>query len=160
VVVNYVIDPQAAEDVAHEIESYGRRAIVLKADVSIEGEAAEMFAIAIEHFKTRHLLVSDAGLQRDAPYDQLTPERWNTVINVNLTGQFLSTRAATREFKRRGVIESVSVAAGKNYLHDPCINDIAQAAVWLASDAADYVIGATLFADCGMPLYHGFGTGG
>jgi glucose 1-dehydrogenase len=234
VVVNYVTDPQAAEDVAHEIESYGRRAIALRADVSKEDEVEQMFATAIEHFKTLHLLVSNAGLQRDAPYEQMTLEQWNTVISVNLTGQFLCTRAAAREFKRRGVIQSVSVAAGKiicmssvhqqipwaghaNYaaskggvmllmksiaqelapyrirvnsiapgairtpintaawstpaayadlmtlvpykrIGEP--DDIAQAAVWLASDAADYVTGATLFVDGGMTLYPGFGTGG
>lgn len=39
-------------------------------------------------------------------------------------------------------------------------DDIAQAAVWLASDAADYVTGATLFVDGGMTLYPGFATGG
>lgn len=39
-------------------------------------------------------------------------------------------------------------------------DDIAQGAVWLASDAADYVTGATLFIDGGMTLYPGFATGG
>jgi glucose 1-dehydrogenase len=46
-------------------------------------------------------------------FDQMTLEQWNTVINVNLTGQFLCTRAAAREFKRRGVVQPISVAAGK-----------------------------------------------
>jgi glucose 1-dehydrogenase len=234
VVVNYVTDPEAADDVAHEIESYGRRALALQADVSKEDQVERMFATAIGHFKTLHVLVSNAGLQRDAPFDQMTLEQWNTVINVNLTGQFLCTRAAVREFKRRGVVPPVSVAAGKiicmssvhqeipwaghaNYaaskggvmllmksiaqelapyrirvnsiapgairtpintaawstpaayadlmtlvpykrIGEP--DDIAQAAVWLASDAADYVTGATLFVDGGMTLYPGFGTGG
>jgi len=39
-------------------------------------------------------------------------------------------------------------------------DDIAQAAVWLASDSADYATGATLFVDGGMTLYPGFATGG
>jgi glucose 1-dehydrogenase len=163
----------------------------------------------------------------------MTIEQWNTVIGVNLTGQFLTTGEATREFKRRGVVESVSVAAGNiicmssvhqeipwaghaNYAasqsgikmlmrniaqelaHRIRVNgiapgairtpintaawnttaayqdlmtlipykrigepeDIARAAVWLASDAADYVTGATLFVDGGMTLYPGFATGG
>ena len=50
-------------------------------------------------------MVSNAGLQRDAPFDQMTLEQWNTVIGVNLTGQFLCTREAAREFKKRGVVE-------------------------------------------------------
>ena len=234
VAVNYVVAPEAAEDVCHRIEAMGRRAIAIKADVSREDEVLAMFARAIGHFGTLHVVVSNAGLQRDAPFDRMTLEQWNTVIGVNLTGQFLCTREAAREFKRRGVVPSVSAAAGKiicmssvhqeipwaghvNYaaskggvmmlmksiaqelapfrirvnaigpgaIRTP-INtaawstseaysalmtlvpykrigepqDIAQAAVWLASDAADYVTGTTLFVDGGMLLYPGFATGG
>jgi glucose 1-dehydrogenase len=234
VVVNYVVHPETAEEVAHEIQAMGRRAIAVKADVSKEEDVERMFAGAIQEFGTLHVVVSNAGLQRDAAFDQMTIEQWNTVIGVNLTGQFLCTRAAAREFKRRGVVPSVSQAAGKiicmssvhqvipwaghaNYaaskggimmlmksiaqelaphfirvnsiapgairtpintaawntqaaysdlmtlvpykrIGEP--NDIAQAAVWLASDAADYVTGATLFVDGGMTLYPGFATGG
>jgi glucose 1-dehydrogenase len=43
----------------------------------------------------------------------MTLAQWNTVIGVNLTGQFLCAREAVREFKRRGVVKEVSVAAGK-----------------------------------------------
>jgi len=234
VVVNYVAAPEAAEEVCHEIVAAGRKAIALKADVSKEDQVVAMFAQAIKEFGTLHIVVSNAGLQRDSAFDQMTLDQWNTVIGVNLTGQFLCTREATREYKRRGPVESVSVAAGKiicmssvhqlipwaghaNYAaskggvdmlmrsiaqelapHRIRVNsiapgairtpintsawdtpqayselmtlvpykrigepdDIAQAAVWLASDAADYVTGATLFVDGGMTLYPGFATGG
>ena len=234
VAVNYVTHPETADEVAHEIEAMGRRAITLKADVSKEDEVERMFADAIAKFGTLHVMVSNAGLQRDSAFDKMTLEQWNTVIGVNLTGQFLCTRAAAREFLRRGVVASVSRAAGKmicmssvhqqipwgghvNYAtskggimmmmksiaqelapHLIRVNgigpgairtpintsawdtpaayadlmtlvpykrigepdDIAQAAVWLASDAADYVTGATLFVDGGMTLYPGFATGG
>jgi len=234
VAVNYVTHPEAAEAVVHEIEAIGRRAVALQADVSKEDEVERMFEAAIKRFGTLHIVVSNAGLQRDSAFDEMTLEQWNTVIGVNLTGQFLCTRAAAREFKRRGVIASVSRAAGKiicmssvhqeipwaghaNYAaskggvmllmksiaqelapHFIRVNsiapgairtpintsawdtpaayadlmtlvpykrigepdDIAQAAVWLASDAADYVTGTTLFVDGGMTLYPGFATGG
>ena len=113
VVVNYVTHPETAAEVVQDIESMGRRAIALQADVSKEDEVERMFADAIAHFGTLHIVVSNAGLQRDSPFDEMTLEQWNTVIGVNLTGQFLCTRAATREFKRRGVDPSVSRAAGK-----------------------------------------------
>jgi glucose 1-dehydrogenase len=234
VVVNYVTDPQAAEAVAHEIEGFGGRVIAIRADVSNEAEVTAMFAQAISHFGTLHILVSNAGLQSDSPFEQMTLEQWNHVISINLTGQFLCAREAAREFKKRGVVNGVSVAAGKiicmssvhqeipwaghaNYaaskgglmllmksiaqelapyrirvnsvapgairtpinteawstpaayadlmrlvpykrIGEP--DDIAQAVAWLASDAADYVTGATLFVDGGMTLYPGFATGG
>ena len=234
VVVNYVADPAAADEVAQTIESFGRRAIAIKADVSKEDEVIAMFAQATGHFGTLHVVVSNAGLQRDSAFVDMTLEQWNTVIGVNLTGQFLCTREAAREFKRRVVDESISVAAGKiicmssvhqvipwaghaNYAaskggidmlmrsiaqelapHRIRVNsiapgairtpintaawntpaaysdlmtlvpykrigepdDIARAAAWLASDASDYVTGATLFVDGGMTLYPGFATGG
>jgi glucose 1-dehydrogenase len=234
VVVNYVTDPAAAEDVAHEIESFGGLAIAIQADVSKEDKVIAMFAKAIGHFGTLHIVVSNAGRQWDSPFEQMTLEQWNTVIGVNLTGQFLCTREAAREFRKRGVVSDISVAAGKiicmssvhqeipwaghaNYaaskggvmllmksiaqelapykirvnsvgpgairtpintaawstpdayadlmklvpykrIGEP--DDIARAVAWLASDAADYVTGATLFVDGGMTLYPGFATGG
>jgi glucose 1-dehydrogenase len=234
VVVNYVTDPQAAQDVVHEIEALGRNALAIRADVSNEAEVNSMFAAAVAAFGTLHIVVCNAGLQRDAPIDQMTLEQWNLVIGVNLTGQFLCARAAVREFKRRGIVDTVSTATGKlicmssvhqqipwaghaNYaaskggvmllmesmaqelaqfrirvngiapgairtpintaawstpaaynelmtlvpygrIGEP--SDIAQAAVWLASDAADYVTGTTLFVDGGMTLYPGFESKG
>ena len=234
IAINYVTHPETAEEVAHKIEGFGRKAIVLKADVSKEDEVELMYAAAIRQFGTLHISVSNAGLQRDSAFVDMTMEQWNTVIGVNLTGQFLCTRAAAREFLRRGVVKEISQAAGKvicmssvhqqipwaghvNYAtskggihmmmqsiaqelapHFVRVNaigpgairtpintaawstpeaykelmtlvpykrigetdDIAQAAVWLASDAADYVTGTTLFVDGGMTLYPGFATGG
>ncbi len=234
VVVNYIGKPGPAKKVVAEIAALGRRAIAIRADVSKEDEVEAMFAKAVDTFGTLHIVVCNAGLQRDAPFEKMTLEQWNTVIDVNLTGQFLCARAAAREFIRRGVDDSVSAACGKlihmssvhqripwaghaNYaaskggirllmesiaqelaprrirvnsiapgaIRTP-INtaawstpeayaellklmpygrigepiDIAQAAVWLASDAADYVTGATLFVDGGMTLYPGFAGNG
>jgi glucose 1-dehydrogenase len=234
VVINYVTNPEAAEEVAHEISAFGGRAMTIQADVSREDDVIAMFAKATGHFGTLHIVVSNAGLQRDAPFEQMTLEQWNTVIGINLTGQFLCAREAARVFKKRGVVCDISVAAGKiicmssvhqeipwaghaNYAaskggvmllmksiaqelapHRIRVNsvapgavrtpintsawstpeayaglmrlipykrigepeDIAQAVAWLASDAADYVTGATLFVDGGMTLYPGFATGG
>ncbi|ADJ28248.1 SDR family oxidoreductase [Nitrosococcus watsonii] len=126
VAVNYVVNPESAEEIAHQIEGFGQRAIALKADVSQEDEVEQMFAKAINHFGTLHISVSNAGLQRDAPFDEMTLEQWNTVIGVNLTGQFLCNRAATREFKRRGLVESVSVAMGKII----CMSSVHQEIPW------------------------------
>lgn len=234
VVVNYVAAKEAAQEVVDEIKADGSNAIAIKADVSKEDQVQAMFKQMIDEFGTIDILVNNAGLQRDAAFDEMTLEQWNFVINVNLTGQFLCAREAVREFKRRGVIKSISCSAGKiicmssvhevipwsghaNYAaskggvmllmkslaqelapHRIRVNsigpgairtpintdawstpeayealmklvpykrigepdDIAQAAVWLASDAADYVNGITLFVDGGMLCYPGFAEGG
>lgn len=113
VVVNYVVDPVAAEEVAHQIEAGGRRAMTIKADVSNEDDVGAMFSSAIRHFGTIHIAVNNAGLQRDAPLVDMTIEQWNKVLGVNLTGQFLCAREAVRQFKKRGVKREISAAAGK-----------------------------------------------
>lgn len=113
VVVNYVSSPETAEAVAEKIRAGGSRAIAIKADVSKEDEVQAMFAQMFAEFGTIDILVNNAGLQKDAPFHEMTIGQWNTVIDVNLTGQFLCAREAIREFLRRGVIQERSVAAGK-----------------------------------------------
>ena len=234
VVVNYVGGEQAAHEVADAITDSGVRALAIRADVSQEFEVEAMFAQMFKEFDTIDILVSNAGLQRDVPLEEMTLAQWNTVIGVNLTGQFLCARAAVREFKRRGVVKEISVSAGKiicmssvheiipwaghvNYAaskggimmmmksiaqevapHRIRVNsicpgairtpintsawstpeayealmalipykrigepdDIGRVAVFLASDQADYINGASIFVDGGMTLYPGFATGG
>jgi len=126
VVVNYVVDPQAADDVAHKIEALGRKAITIKADVSNEEDVRSMFSSAIGHFGTLHIAVNNAGLQRDAPFHEMTLEQWNKVIGVNLTGQFLCAREAVREFQKRGVVKNISAAAGKLV----CMSSVHQEIPW------------------------------
>lgn len=234
VVVNYVSGEEAANAVVAEIRQYGVNAFAHKADVSSEVQVADMFKRMVREFGTIDILINNAGLQRDAPFGEMTLEQWNTVLGVNLTGQFLCAREAIREFRRRGIVPAVSCAAGKiicmssvhqeipwgghaNYAaskggiklmmeslaqeaapHRIRVNgiapgairtpintsawqtpqayselmtlipygrigepiDIARAAIWLASDQSDYVVGTTLFIDGGMTLYPGFATGG
>lgn len=113
VVVNYVSSPEAAEAVADRIRAGGSRAIAIKADVSKEDEVQAMFAKMYAEFGTIDILVNNAGLQKDAPFHEMTIDQWNTVIDINLTGQFLCAREAIREFLRRGVVPERSAAAGK-----------------------------------------------
>jgi glucose 1-dehydrogenase len=113
VAVNYLADEESAQQVIDEIKRDGGKAITLKADVSKEAEVQAMFRAMREAFGTIDVLVNNAGLQRDAPFEEMTLEQWNTVIGVNLTGLFLNAREAVREFKRRGVRKDVSCAAGK-----------------------------------------------
>jgi glucose 1-dehydrogenase len=234
VAVNYRSGEEEAQEVVAAIEDKGSNAIPLQADVSKEDQVQAMFARMFEAFGTIDILVANAGLQQDAPFEEMTLQQWNTVIGVNLTGQFLCAREAVKEFKRRGVRKEVSCAAGKiicmSSVHDVIpwaghvnyaaskggvmlmmksiaqetapyrirvnsispgairtpinrpawetpeayaelmklipynrigeVEDVARVAVWLASDEADYITGASIFVDGGMTLYPGFETGG
>jgi glucose 1-dehydrogenase len=113
VVVNFVSREEEAAKVADIIRATGARALAVRADVSKEDEVQAMFARTLEAFGTFDILVNNAGLQKDAPFDQLTVEAWDLVMNVNLRGQFLCAREAVRLFKRQGVRPQVSSSAGK-----------------------------------------------
>ena len=113
VVVNYVTKPEIAQQVVDEIKSNGGTAIALPADVSKEDQVQTMFQAMYKEFGTIDILVNNAGLQKDAAFENMSLADWQLVIDVNLTGQFLCAREATREFLRRGIIPERSVAAGK-----------------------------------------------
>ena len=234
VLVNYVASAPAAEETVGEIRRLGTRALAYQADVSREAEVEGMLQHMLGELGRIDILIANAGLQQDAPIEDMTLAQWNKVLSVNLTGQFLCARAAAREFRRRGVVEAISCAAGKiicmssvhqvipwaghcNYAaskggvhllmrslaqelapHRIRVNaiapgairtainrpawdskaayerlmrlvpygrigepeDVARAAVWLASDASDYVVGSTLYIDGGMALYPCFADNG
>ncbi|OUL18268.1 SDR family oxidoreductase [Nostoc sp. 106C] len=234
VVINYHSEAESAQKIVDDIKAANGEAIAIQADVSKEGQVKEMFSQTLQQFGTIDILVNNAGLQKDSPFVNMSLDQWNTVIGVNLTGQFLCAREAAKEFLRRGVQPQISCAAGKiicissvhevipwaghvNYAaskggihmmmqsiaqelapHKIRVNsiapgaiktpinksawdtpeaeakllqlipakrvgeveDIAKAAVWLASDDSDYVNGTTLFVDGGMTLYPGFTENG
>lgn len=80
VVVNYAHDHEGAAAAVADIEACGRRAFAVQADVSREEEVEAMFARAVETFGTLHVVVCNAGLQKDAPFHEMTLDQWNTVI--------------------------------------------------------------------------------
>ena len=126
VVVNFRSGEEQANEVVEKIRSFGARAYAHQADVSQEDQIIEMFQRMFQEFSTIDILINNAGLQKDAPFDEMTLEQWNQVISVNLTGQFLCAREAVREFKRRGVIKEVSCSAGKII----CISSVHEIIPW------------------------------
>jgi len=223
-----------ANEVLKEITDAGGNGITYQCDVSSEEQVVRMFQDVISQFGTVDILINNAGVQKDAKFTEMTLDQWNTVININLTGQFLCAREAIKEFLRRGIDPSRSIACGKiihissvhevipwaghaNYaaskgairmlmqtlaqeygadkirVNSICpgaiqtpINkdawstpealnslmklvpynrigkpeDIGNLAVFLASDLADYISGASIFVDGAMTTFESFSTGG
>jgi len=126
VVVNFVSDEAKAWEIADMIKSSGGQSIAHKADVSSEEQVESMYAQLLRTFGTIDILINNAGLQQDAAIENLTLGQWNKVIGVNLTGQFLCSRAAIREFKRHGVRNEISCSAGKII----CISSVHDVIPW------------------------------
>jgi glucose 1-dehydrogenase len=126
VIVNYVSREEAAFETVEEVRRAGSSAIAVAADVASEEQVQAMFARAGSEFGPLHILVNNAGLQQDAPFHEMTLKQWDTVMNVNLKGQFLCTREAIRMFIQQGIDPNVSVSAGKVV----CISSVHDVIPW------------------------------
>ncbi|WP_189130868.1 SDR family oxidoreductase [Wenjunlia tyrosinilytica] len=126
VVVNYVAGKEDAEAVVREIQGLGVNAYAHEADVSSQDQVADMVSRMVQEFGTIDIMVANAGLQRDAALTDMTLDQWRKVLDVNLTGQFLCAREATKEFLRRGVVPKVSRSAGKII----CMSSVHQVIPW------------------------------
>jgi glucose 1-dehydrogenase len=126
VAVNYVSRPEDAERLVAELRTLGVGAMALRADVSREAEVRAMFREMVAAWETVDILVSNAGLQRDAALVDMTLDQWNTVLAVNLTGTFLCVQEAAREMIRRGPRPELSCATGKII----CISSVHERIPW------------------------------
>ena len=88
VAVHYVRSTKPAEEVCEEVRTFGRRAIALQADIADRVAVNEMVAQATAALGPIELLVNNAGDVGNMDFDQLTPEHWDRIIAINLTGPF------------------------------------------------------------------------
>lgn len=233
VAVNYHGSADGARETKARVEALGRRAVIVKADVSKEDDVVAMFDQTERELGPIDIVVSNAGRQKDAGIADMSLDDWNAVISLNLTGAFLVAREAVRRFRAKGRRDEVSRSLGKivfnssvheripwafrvNYAASKggmkllmeslaqevsregirvnsvapgaiatAINaeeregdgekemlklipsgrigepaDIGRCVAWLASDAAEYIVGQSIFIDGGMTLYPEFRGGG
>lgn len=114
VVINDV-DLEVASKTAKEMESYGVKALAVKAFVNQPEEVKAMFETIIKEFGTLDILVNNAGITKDGLLTKLTDEQFDQVIDVNLKGTFLCAREAAKIMgpKKSGRIINISSMAGQ-----------------------------------------------
>ncbi|WP_088891332.1 3-oxoacyl-[acyl-carrier-protein] reductase [Leptolyngbya ohadii] len=115
VVVNYASSSGAADAVVAEIQSMGSEAIAIKADVSQDDQVTALFDQTMAKWGQVDVLVNNAGITRDGLLLRMKLDDWQAVINLNLTGVFLCTKAASKIMlkQRSGRIVNVTSVVGE-----------------------------------------------
>lgn len=103
------------EDLVEHIKNAGGEAISVAADVSAATDVDAMFKVAMDTFGRIDVLVNNAGITRDALLPRLKDEHWDEVLNINLKGAFLCTRAVARIMtkQRYGRIVNITSVVGQ-----------------------------------------------
>ena len=114
IVINYVSDKTDVEKLRNEWESKGVKTLILKADVTKAEEVENVVKTAIDTFGKIDVLVNNAGITRDNLLMRMSEEEFDKVIETNLKGTFIVTKAVTKYMmkKRSGSIINLSSVVG------------------------------------------------
>lgn len=111
VVINYSGNLAKAEEVQKEVEALGRKAMVIKADISSADEVSAMMKAAVKSFGKIDILVNNAGITRDASLLMMKEEDWDAVLNTNLKGVFLCTKVAAKLMLKKKYGRIINIAS-------------------------------------------------
>ncbi|PAF17382.1 beta-ketoacyl-ACP reductase [Terribacillus saccharophilus] len=111
VAVNYSGSKEKAEAVAEEIRALGQESIVIQANVAEEESVKDMVKQTIEAFGSLDILVNNAGITRDNLLMRMKEEDFDAVIQTNLKGVFLCTKAVTRQMMKQKAGRIINVAS-------------------------------------------------
>jgi 3-oxoacyl-[acyl-carrier protein] reductase len=114
VVVNCRANLEAAQAVAEEIRAAGQQAVVAEGDVAVAATAEKLVKTALDTFGRVDIIVNNAGITRDNLIVRMSEDDWDAVLNTNLKGAFLLTKAALRPMLRQksGRIINISSVGG------------------------------------------------
>src|SRR5438552_4117669 len=102
VVVNYASSKEGAERVVADITGKGGRAVAVQADVAKPADIRRLFAEAKKAFGRLDVLVNNAGVYEFAPLEEVTPERFHRLFDLNVLGLLLATQEAVKLFGPAG----------------------------------------------------------
>ena len=110
------IDGEKVAQVAREIDPSGERALGLQTDVAREDEVEALVAAALERFGKIGILVNNAGVLRSTRVEEISAAEWDLVLDANLKGTFLCSRAVLANMKanKYGRIVNMSSSAGRS----------------------------------------------
>lgn len=109
------INGEGAEAVAETLRAKGHKALGIRADVTSESEVNHLIETATSEFGQLDVMVNNAGITRDSTMRKMTPEQFNQVIQVHLTGCWLGTKSASQIMRDQGhgSIINMSSISGK-----------------------------------------------
>ncbi|MEQ6375292.1 3-oxoacyl-[acyl-carrier-protein] reductase [Bacillaceae bacterium S4-13-58] len=119
VVVNYSGSEQRAEEVVTEIKAMGQEALKIKANVSNEEDVKAMVKETIDTFGQLDILVNNAGITRDNLLMRMKTEEFDQVIETNLKGVFLTTKAVTRQMMKQKKGRIINIASVVGVIGNP-----------------------------------------
>jgi 3-oxoacyl-[acyl-carrier protein] reductase len=114
VVINYLNNPEASQELADQIVAAGGQAIALQADVSVEDEANALIKAVVDRYGKLDILVNNAGVTRDGLIMMMPADDFDFVIQTNLRSAWLMSKAAAKVMmrKRTGTIINLSSISG------------------------------------------------
>ena len=118
-VIIFDLNLEKAEEVSKEIEGMGRRPLSLRVNVAIPEEVEDGFRRTIETFGKIDILVNNAGITRDALLIRMKDDDWDQVLDVNLKGVFLCTRAAVKSMSKQRYGRIVNISSVVAFMGNP-----------------------------------------
>jgi len=111
VIVNYAGSQAAAEETLAQIKALGGDGILVQGDVSKTEDAEKLVEAAVGAFGRLDILVNNAGITRDNLLIRMKEEDWDAVLNTNLKGVFLCTKAAAKVMMKQRYGRIVNIAS-------------------------------------------------
>ena len=102
VVINHFPSDKDAAAAAEMVKQLGENTLALPADISKRDQVEKMFVDAVAHFGRLDIVVSNAGIEKQIPFQDITDDDWDKVMSVNLYGAFVVSQTAVRQMIKQG----------------------------------------------------------
>lgn len=114
VAITYISNDDKAKEVIDEIKKFEVKGIAVKADISEEKDVKSMVELVLKQFDSVDILINNAGITKDGLLVRMKSEDWDSVINTNLRGTYLVTKAVSKSMIRQksGIIVNIASVVG------------------------------------------------